>query len=59
MKPFRIAHLSDIHFGQENHDALEAATAFVAREDLDLIIVSGDLTRYAEVAEFEAAATWL
>ena len=59
MNPFRIAHLSDIHFGQENPEALAAATTFVAQEDLDLIIVSGDLTRYAEVAEFEAAAAWL
>lgn len=59
MKPFRIAHLSDIHFGQENRDAVEAATVFLGRENLDLIIVSGDLTRYAEVPEFEAAATWL
>lgn len=59
MKPFRIAHLSDIHFGQENPEAVEAAMAFVSHEDLDLIIVSGDLTRYAEVPEFEAAAAWL
>lgn len=59
MTPVRIAHLSDIHFGQENRDAVDAAAAYVAAERLDLIIVSGDLTRYAEIPEFEAAATWL
>ena len=25
----------------------------------DLVVVTGDLTRYGEVAEFEAAAAWL
>lgn len=59
MTPFRIAHLSDIHFGQENHEAVETATAWLASANLDLIIVSGDLTRYAEIPEFKAAAAWL
>jgi 3',5'-cyclic AMP phosphodiesterase CpdA len=55
----RIAHLSDIHFGDENKPALAGATAWLQAQDLDLIVVSGDLTRFAEVNEFEAAAAWL
>lgn len=55
----RLAHLSDIHFGGENAAAVAAATAYVNAGAFDLAIVSGDLTRFAEVAEFEAAAAWL
>jgi len=55
----RIAHLSDIHFGDENAAALEAAKAWVNAGGFDLVVVSGDLTRQAETAEFRAAAAWL
>lgn len=59
MSVFRIAHLSDIHFGDENRAAVEAATDWLCRETVDLIVISGDLTRYARVAEFRAASAWL
>ena len=59
MTAFRLAHLSDIHFGGENREALAAATAWMADQRLDLVVVSGDLTRFGEVAEFRAAAAWL
>lgn len=55
----RLAHLSDIHFGGENVPAVAAATELVNDGAFDLVVVTGDLTRYAEVAEFEAAAAWL
>lgn len=55
----RLAHLSDIHFGGENAPAVAAATVYVNAGDFDLVVVSGDLTRFAEVLEFEAAANWL
>lgn len=55
----RIAHLSDIHFGGENPQAVAAATAWLAAESLDLVVVSGDLTRFGEKAEFVSAAAWL
>jgi 3',5'-cyclic AMP phosphodiesterase CpdA len=48
----RLAHLSDIHFGGENPAAINDG-------GFDLVIVSGDLTRYAERPEFAAAAEWL
>ena len=52
----RLAHLSDIHFGGENAAAVAAATEMLNAQAFDLVVVTGDLTRYAEVAEFEAAA---
>lgn len=55
----RIAHLSDIHFGGENVAAVTGAAEFIREGGFDLTIVSGDLTQFGEVAEFEAAAAWL
>ncbi|MDB5495577.1 MAG: 3,5-cyclic-nucleotide phosphodiesterase, partial [Phenylobacterium sp.] len=55
----RLAHLSDIHFGDENAAAVAAVAEHVNAGNFDLVVVSGDLTRFAEVAEFEAAAAWL
>jgi 3',5'-cyclic AMP phosphodiesterase CpdA len=55
----RLAHLSDIHFGGENEAAVAAAGERIRAGGFDLTIVSGDLTRYAERFEFEAAAAWL
>jgi len=56
----RLAHLSDIHFGgDENKPAVAAAAAYIRDGAFDLTIVSGDLTRFGEVREFEEAAAWL
>lgn len=55
----RIAHLSDIHFGGENEPAVAAAGDLVNAQDFDLVVVSGDITRYGEPREFEAARAWL
>ncbi len=55
----RLAHLSDIHFGGENKAAVAAAGERIRAGNFDLTIVSGDLTRYAETPEFEAAVAWL
>ena len=55
----RLAHLSDIHFGGENVAAVAAAAEHLNAGAFDLVVVSGDLTRYAETPEFEAAASWL
>jgi 3',5'-cyclic AMP phosphodiesterase CpdA len=57
--PIRLAHLSDIHFGGENGPAVAAATELLNDGRFDLVVVTGDLTRYAEVGEFEASAAWL
>ncbi|PZQ64914.1 MAG: metallophosphoesterase [Phenylobacterium zucineum] len=55
----RLAHLSDIHFGGENQAAVAAAGDRIRQGGFELTIVSGDLTRFAEHGEFEAAAGWL
>ncbi|MGZ6020514.1 MAG: metallophosphoesterase family protein, partial [Phenylobacterium sp.] len=55
----RLAHLSDIHFGGENADAVAAALAYVNHGGFDLVVVSGDLTRFGEIDEFKSAAAWL
>ncbi|MFN3520943.1 MAG: metallophosphoesterase family protein [Phenylobacterium sp.] len=59
MTGLRIAHLSDIHFGDENVEAVAAAAAQLRADPPDLTIISGDLTRFAEKDEFVAAAAWL
>jgi 3',5'-cyclic AMP phosphodiesterase CpdA len=56
---FRIAHLSDIHFGGENPEAVEAAIGAVAACEPVLTIVSGDLTLNGLPNEFRAAEMWL
>jgi len=55
----RFAHLSDIHFGGENEAAVAAAADLINGQAFDLVIVSGDLTRYAEKDEFAKAQEWL
>ena len=55
----RIAHLSDIHFGGENVEAVAAVREWLATDRLDLGVVSGDLTRFGEKGEFASAAAWL
>jgi len=55
----RLAHLSDIHFGGENVAAVTGAADMLREGGFDLTIVSGDLTQFGEIAEFEAAAAWL
>lgn len=51
----RIAHISDLHFGREIPDVVEALAAELNAERPDLIAVSGDLTQRARVSEFKAA----
>lgn len=55
----RLAHLSDIHFGGENEAAAAAAAEWLEREAFDLVVISGDLTRFGETAEFRKARAWL
>ena len=55
----RIAHLSDIHFGGELTEAVEAATGEVAAFGPTLTVVTGDLTLNGQPAEFRAASRWL
>lgn len=55
----RVAHLSDIHFGGENPDALAAATEFLRANPVELTVLTGDITLYGAPEEFAAARAWL
>lgn len=57
--PFRLMHLSDVHFGREDVDALEATRAFALRVKPDAIVVAGDITQQGRRREFAAARVWL
>lgn len=52
----RIAHFSDLHFGRIAHPSVvEALVAEVNEGDVDLAVLSGDLTQRARHEEFVAA----
>ena len=55
----RIAHLSDVHFGRNDPKIVRATEAWLQEQQPDLVIVSGDFTQRARVAQFEEAAAWL
>ena len=55
----RFFHVSDLHFGMADHEALEWFAACVRDERPDAVVCTGDLTMRARSAEFEAAARWL
>ncbi len=54
-----IAHLSDLHFGTELHDVMEALAADLRDQVPSLVIVSGDLTQRARTRQFAAARRYL
>lgn len=55
----RFAHLSDIHFGDENPMATAAAADYLAGRSWSLLVVSGDITQLGHHAEFARAAEWM
>ncbi len=57
---FRIAHLSDVHFGKIAHPAVVGAIiGDVSGGDVGLVAVSGDLTQRARIREFAAARSMI
>jgi 3',5'-cyclic AMP phosphodiesterase CpdA len=56
---FRIAHLSDVHFGGELRAATDSALLAVAAFDPTIVAVTGDLTLNGLPGEFRAARAWL
>lgn len=53
---YKLAHLSDVHFGRIAHDRVVAALVEEANaEPVDLVVLSGDLTQRARTQEYEAA----
>lgn len=55
----RIAHLSDLHFGEKTEALAESLGADIRAAAPDAIAVSGDLTRRASRGEFAAALRFL
>ncbi|HSR52075.1 MAG TPA: metallophosphoesterase [Acidobacteriota bacterium] len=55
----QLAHISDLHFGAEDPEAIEALLDDLSSHKPDLVIVSGDLTQRARRHQFEAAAAFL
>lgn len=56
--PVRLLHLSDIHFGAEDHEALAAVEQFASHVKPHGIIIAGDITQTGKRSEFEAARKW-
>lgn len=54
-----IAHISDLHFGREDPNAVEALVEDILVRAPSLIAVSGDLTQRARTREFIAARRFL
>ena len=55
----KLFHVSDVHFGAEDPDALDWFAACVADEKPDAVVMTGDLTMRALSHEFEAGGEWL
>ncbi|HTG37474.1 metallophosphoesterase [Sphingomonas sp.] len=55
----RLFHVSDLHFGAEDKEALAWFARIVRDEQPDAILMTGDLTQSARASEFEDAARWL
>jgi len=55
----RIAHLSDLHFGEANDADILALARDILDQAVDAVVVSGDLTRHAQREEFIAAIAFL
>ena len=55
----RVAHLSDLHFGEAPAALVASLGADIRAQAVDFLAVSGDLTRRAETGEFTAALNFL
>jgi 3',5'-cyclic AMP phosphodiesterase CpdA len=51
----RLAHVTDLHFGAEDPDVVAGLRADVVAQDVDRVLVSGDLTMRARAGQFRAA----
>lgn len=55
----RLFHISDVHFGREDKEALAWFADLVAAERPDGVVLTGDLTQAARRSEYQAAGEWL
>lgn len=54
-----IAHISDPHFGTVDLPVQEALLSDLRRDDVDLIVLTGDITQRARSSQFRAAREFL
>ena len=54
-----LFHLSDIHFGLEDNQALDWVAQEIATRKPDAVAITGDLTMRARHREFDAARDWI
>lgn len=54
-----LLHLSDTHFGTEQPMVLEALATLAARQQPDVVVLSGDITQRARPAQFRAAKAFM
>ena len=51
----RLAHVTDLHFGAEDPEVVAGLRADLVAQDVDRMLVSGDLTMRARTGQFRAA----
>lgn len=54
-----IAHLSDVHFGHHDPQIVAAVEALLSERRPDLVVISGDFTQRARVAQYQLACAFL
>lgn len=54
-----IAHLSDVHFGRHDPEVVGAVETFLAEKRPDLVVISGDFTQRARVAQYKMACAFV
>jgi len=55
----RMAHLSDLHFGHHDEAVAAALAPELNKQQLDLVVISGDFTQDGERDEFEVARAFI
>ena len=50
-----LLHISDLHFGTEKPDVVQAVVALAHHKKPDMLIVSGDITQRATPGQFNSA----
>ncbi|NNM75343.1 metallophosphoesterase [Sphingomonas sp. ID1715] len=55
----RLFHISDVHFGCEDSQAIDWVRERIAAEKPAAVLLTGDLTMRARTREFQAACDWI
>lgn len=55
----RLAHLSDLHFGHHDEDIAQSLAVDIEKQNVDIVVISGDFTQRGIESEFKAARNFL